>query len=65
VFWKAGLMDLAAGLIRTPLPPKETFLDDPLRVMRAIRFGRICLFSVSSQGVIDSVCDFFLLLVFL
>ncbi|KAH9532116.1 hypothetical protein CY35_19G072600 [Sphagnum magellanicum] len=34
-----GLMDLAAGLIRTPLPPKETFLDDPLRVMRAIRFG--------------------------
>jgi tRNA nucleotidyltransferase/poly(A) polymerase len=39
MFWKAGLMDLAAGLIRTPLPPKETFLDDPLRVMRAIRFG--------------------------
>jgi tRNA nucleotidyltransferase/poly(A) polymerase len=47
-FWKAGLMDLAAGLIRTPLPPKETFLDDPLRVLRAIRFGRVCLFSVSS-----------------
>lgn len=34
-----GLSDLKAGVIRTPLPSKETFLDDPLRVMRALRFG--------------------------
>lgn len=34
-----GLKDLKAGVIRTPLPSKETFLDDPLRVMRAVRFG--------------------------
>ncbi|GLC34026.1 hypothetical protein PLESTB_000830000 [Pleodorina starrii] len=34
-----GLQDLRDGLIRTPLPPQETFLDDPLRVLRAVRFG--------------------------
>ena len=34
-----GLVDLRAGTIATPLPAKTTFLDDPLRVLRAIRFG--------------------------
>ncbi|PKU80395.1 putative CCA tRNA nucleotidyltransferase 2 [Dendrobium catenatum] len=34
-----GVQDLKDGYIVTPLPPKETFLDDPLRVLRAIRFG--------------------------
>lgn len=34
-----GITDLKSGKIVTPLPPKETFLDDPLRVLRAIRFG--------------------------
>ncbi|GLI66087.1 hypothetical protein VaNZ11_009809 [Volvox africanus] len=34
-----GLQDLRDCLIRTPLPPRETFLDDPLRVLRAVRFG--------------------------
>ena len=31
--------DLCKGIIRTPLPPLETLLDDPLRVLRAIRFA--------------------------
>ncbi|KAI8462676.1 MAG: hypothetical protein J3K34DRAFT_527577 [Monoraphidium minutum] len=34
-----GLADLRAGLLRTPLPASETFLDDPLRVLRAVRFA--------------------------
>ncbi|KAH9296288.1 hypothetical protein KI387_039876, partial [Taxus chinensis] len=34
-----GISDLKAGIIATPLPPKDTFLDDPLRVLRAVRFG--------------------------
>ncbi|KAL7118172.1 hypothetical protein ACP275_03G118900 [Erythranthe tilingii] len=38
-FTERGIADLKSGKIVTPLPPKQTFLDDPLRVLRAIRFG--------------------------
>lgn len=36
---RMGLSDLSNGWIRTPLPPLTTFLDDPLRVLRAVRFA--------------------------
>ena len=33
-----GVADLAARRLRTPLPPEESFNDDPLRMLRAARF---------------------------
>ena len=46
---KHGLSDLRKGLLRTPLPAHQTFMDDPLRVLRAIRFASRLDFELHSD----------------
>ncbi len=44
-----GIRDLEAGLIRTPLNPVITFQDDPLRILRAIRFATVLKFKIEEK----------------
>ncbi|MDR2374171.1 MAG: CCA tRNA nucleotidyltransferase [Bifidobacteriaceae bacterium] len=46
-----GLADLAAGLLRTPVAPAQSFDDDPLRMMRAARFAAQLGFDVDESAV--------------
>ncbi|ODA77137.1 hypothetical protein RJ55_07656 [Drechmeria coniospora] len=42
----SGLADMTACTIRTPLDPLQTFTDDPLRVLRLVRFASRLNFSI-------------------
>ena len=44
-----GIEDLEDGIIRTPLDPDITFSDDPLRMMRCVRFATQLRFMIEEE----------------
>lgn len=46
-----GILDLNLGIIRTPLNPDITYSDDPLRMMRAIRFATQLNFTIEENSL--------------
>ena len=51
-----GIEDMKLGVIRTPLAAKETFVDDPLRVLRAIRFASRFGFALD-ESLVEAASD--------
>ena len=51
-----GIRDLQKGIIITPLDPDSTFKDDPLRMLRAIRFSSQLNFDIAAN-LIDSIAQ--------
>ena len=52
-----GIRDLNEGLLRTPLDPLVTFSDDPLRMMRAVRFASQLGFTIEDncfKAIVDN-----------
>lgn len=48
-FTGRGRQDMQRRIIKTPLPPFQTFKDDPLRVLRAIRFASRLDYTIAAE----------------
>lgn len=48
-----GIEDLKNGIIRTPLNPDITYSDDPLRMLRAIRFATQLNFTIEKESFLS------------
>ncbi|OFZ63806.1 MAG: tRNA nucleotidyltransferase [Bacteroidetes bacterium RIFCSPHIGHO2_02_FULL_44_7] len=46
-----GLNDMEKGILRTPLDPDTTFSDDPLRMLRAVRFAAQLDYKIEKSGL--------------
>ncbi|RXM39533.1 tRNA nucleotidyltransferase [Chryseobacterium sp. CH21] len=46
-----GIEDLENGILRTPLEPAQTYSDDPLRMMRAVRFASTLNFKIEENSL--------------
>ncbi|MFC0425294.1 CCA tRNA nucleotidyltransferase [Chryseobacterium scophthalmum] len=46
-----GIGDLEKGILRTPLEPAQTYSDDPLRMMRAVRFASTLSFTIEENSL--------------
>ncbi|MBL1219973.1 HD domain-containing protein [Chryseobacterium sp. L7] len=46
-----GVDDLEKGILRTPLEPAQTYSDDPLRMMRAVRFASTLNFEIEEKSL--------------
>ncbi|MCS4301501.1 CCA tRNA nucleotidyltransferase [Chryseobacterium sp. BIGb0232] len=47
----SGVEDLEKEILRTPLEPAQTYSDDPLRMMRAVRFASTLNFTIEEHSL--------------
>lgn len=53
-FTEKGVEDLKKGIVRTPMPAYVTFNDDPLRILRTIRFSTRFNFELDEEIIVSS-----------